>query len=130
MSINTPSVLAQVKTALNEYGYDVKIYRDIYETDAIGCERLTQPYKYIYTIKCLIDNYSSGRQKSVTNNNQGILLNSSSGTLYAAYDKNIPLKVDDWVEVDGVKYKVIELSDTLHYHLLWTIQLERVDIDG
>lgn len=130
MSINKTAVLAQIKSAMDEYGYPVQIFRDIYETDAIGCERLTEPYKFIGTLQCLIDNSKSERQKSVINNNKGVILNSSVGTLYAPYDINIPLQVNDWIEVDGVKYRVKEISDTLHYHLLWTIQLERVEIDG
>ena len=130
MSINIPAIHAQVLSAINEYGYDIEIYRDIYETDELGCKTLTKPFTSIGTIRCIIDNYSSGRQKSVVNTNQGVILNESSATLYAPYVEDFLLKTGDFVEYDDITYKVEEISDTLHYHLLYTISLKRVDFYG
>ena len=124
------SAIKKVQSAINSYGYPVPIYRDIYEVDAMGCKVLKEEMSYIQDLQCVIDNSSSSRSKSITNNNQGIIKGYSYATLYATYVKNFPLQEDDFIVYENVFYKVVEITDVVHYNLLYQVSLERVDLDG
>ena len=124
------SAIKKVQSAINSYGYPVPIYRDIYEVDAMGCKVLKEEMSYIQDLQCVIDNSSSSRSKSVTNNNQGIIKGFSYATLYATYVKNFPLQEDDFIVYENCYYKVVEIIDVVHYNLLYQVSLERVDLDG
>ena len=123
-------VIKKVQSAINSYGYPVPIYRDIYEVDAMGCKVLKEEMSYIQDLQCVIDNSSSARSKSITNNNQGIIKGYSYATLYATYVKDFPLQEDDFIVYENVYYKVLEIIDVVHYNLLYQVSLERVDLDG
>lgn len=124
------SVIKQVQSAINNYGYQVPIYRDIYEVDAMGCKVLKEEMVHVQDLQCVIDNSSSGRSKSVTNNDQGIIKGFSYATLYATYTKDFPLQEDDFIVYDNAYYKVLEIINVVHYNLLYQVSLERVDLDG
>lgn len=124
------SVIKQVQSAINNYGYKVPIYRDIYEVDAMGCKVLKEEMVHVQDLQCVIDNSSSGRSKSITNNNQGIIKGYSYATLYATYVKDFPLQEDDFIVYENAYYKVLEIIDVVHYNLLYQVSLERVDLDG
>ena len=124
------ATIKKVQSAINSYGYKVPIYRDIYEVDAMGCKVLKEEMSYIQDLQCVIDNSSSSRGKSVTNNNEGIIKGFSYATLYATYVKDFPLQQDDFIVYDNCFYKVIEISNVVHYNLLYQVSLERVDLDG
>ena len=66
------SAYNKVVNAINNYGYNVPIYRDIYGEDELGCKVLQEPNVYIDDIVCIIDN-SGGRVKSTVNTNRGIV---------------------------------------------------------
>ena len=123
-------VIQKVQSAMNNYGYQVPIYRDIYEVDAMGCTVLKEEMTHIQDLQCVIDNSSSGRSKSITNNDQGIIKGYSYATLYATYVKDFPLQEDDFIVYENAYYKVLEIIDVVHYNLLYQVSLERVDLDG
>ena len=124
------ATIKKVQSAINSYGYPVPIYRDIYEVDAMGCKVLKEEMVHVHDLQCVIDNSSSSRSKSITNNNQGIIKGYSYATLYATYVKDFPLQEDDFIVYEDTYYKVIEISDVVHYNLLYQVSLERVDLDG
>ena len=124
------ATIKKVQSVINSYGYKVPIYRDIYEVDAMGCKVLKEEMSYIQDLQCVIDNSSSSRGKSVTNNNEGLIKGFSYATLYATYVKDFPLQQDDFIVYDNCFYKVIEISNVVHYNLLYQVSLERVDLDG
>ena len=123
-------VIKQVQNAINNYGYQVPIYRDIYQVDAMGCKVLKEQMSYIQDLQCVIDNSSSARSKSVTNNNQGVIKGFSYATLYATYEEDFPLQQGDFIVYENAYYKVLEIIDVVHYNLLYQVSLERIDIDG
>ena len=123
-------VIKKVQSAINNYGYPVPIYRDIYQVDAMGCKVLKEQMSYIQDLQCVIDNSSSSRSKSVTNNNQGVIKGFSYATLYATYEEDFPLQEDDFIVYENAYYKVLEIIDVVHYNLLYQVSLERIDIDG
>ena len=122
--------IKKVQSVINNYGYKVPIYRDIYEVDAMGCKVLKEEMSYVQDLQCVIDNSSSGRSKSITNNDQGIIKGYSYATLYATYVKDFPLQEDDFIVYENAYYKVLEIIDVVHYNLLYQVSLERVDLDG
>lgn len=124
------SVIKKVQSTINNYGYKVPIYRDIYEVDAMGCKILKEEMAHIQDLQCVIDNSSSGRSKSITNNDQGIIKGFSYATLYATYTKDFPLQEDDFIVYDNAYYKVLEIINVVHYNLLYQVSLERIDLDG
>lgn len=123
-------VIKKVQSVINNYGYQVPIYRDIYEVDTMGCKVLKEEMVHVQDLQCVIDNSSSGRSKSVTNNDQGIIKGYSYATLYATYVKDFPLQEDDFIVYENAYYKVLEIIDVVHYNLLYQVSLERVDLDG
>lgn len=124
------SVIKKVQSTINNYGYKVPIYRDIYEVDAMGCKVLKEEMVHIQDLQCVIDNSSSGRSKTVTNNDQGIIKGFSYATLYATYTEDFPLQEDDFIVYENAYYKVLEIIDVVHYNLLYQVSLERIDVDG
>lgn len=124
------TTIKKVQSAINSYGYLVPIYRDIYEVDAMGCKVLKEEMVHVQDLQCVIDNSSSGRSKSVTNNDQGIIKGYSYATLYATYVKDFPLQEDDFIVYENTYYKVLEIIDVVHYNLLYQVSLERIDLDG
>ena len=123
------SAYNKVVNAINNYGYNVPIYRDIYKEDELGCKVLQEPNVYIDDIVCIIDN-SGGRTKSTVNTNRGIVKEVSYATLYTPYQEDIPLQIDDIVLYENCFYKVTHILDLVHYHILLQASLERVDLDG
>ena len=123
-------VIKKVQSAINNYGYLVPIYRDIYQVDAMGCKTLKEEMSYIQDLQCVIDNSSSGRSKTITNNDQGIIKGFSYVTLYATYTEDFPLQEDDFIVYENAYYKVLEIIDVVHYNLLYQVSLERIDLDG
>ena len=124
------SAITKVVNAINSYGYEVPVCRDIYEEDEIGCKVLVQPASYVGNLQCIIDNYSSQRNKNINNKNNGVVKSATYATMYAAFSENFILHQGDYIEYENCLYKVINIADTMHYHLLYTISLERVDMDG
>lgn len=124
------SAFTKVVNAINSYGYAVPVCRDIYEEDEIGCKVLIEPLAYVGDLQCIIDNYSSGRSKNVNNKSNGVIKGTTQATMYAAYSENFILEQGDYIEYEDCVYKVLNIVDTMHYHLLYTIALERVDMDG
>ena len=123
-------VIKKVQSVINNYGYQVPIYRDIYEVDAMGCKVLKEEMSYVQDLQCVIDNSSSGRSKSITYYVQVIIKGYAYATLYATYVKDFPLQEDDFIVYENAYYKVLEIIDVVHYNLLYQVSLERVDLDG
>ena len=122
--------IKKVVNIINNYGYKVPIYRDRYGEDELGCKVLEEERQYITDVICIIDNSSNSRSKSITNTGQGIVKGFSYATLYTPYVENLPIQEDDIVLYENVFYKVQEITDIVHYNVLYSISLERVDVDG
>ena len=122
--------IKKVVSVINNYGYKVPIYRDIYGEDELGCKVLKEERRYITDVVCIIDNSSTSRSKSITNTGQGVVKGFSYTTLYTPYVEDLPIQEDDIVLYENVFYKVQEIVDVVHYNVLYSVSLERVDVDG
>ena len=124
------SAYKKVVNAINSYGYLVPIYRDIYEEDELGCKILVEQKSHIDNIQCIIDNSSSSRSKSIVDTGRGVVKGTSYATLYTPYNQELPLQENDLLLYENCFYKVIEITDVVHYNILYQISLERIDVDG
>ena len=124
------SAFKKVVNAINSYGYSVPIYRDIYEEDELGCKILVEQKSHIDNIQCIIDNSSSSRSKSIVDTGRGVVKGTSYATLYTPYIAELPLQENDFILYENCFYKVIEITDVVHYNILYQVSLERVDVDG
>ena len=128
-SIQT-SAYIKVVNAINSYGYLVPIYRDIYKEDELGCKVLVEQKSYVNDIQCIIDNSSSSRSKNIADTGRGVVKGTSYATLYTPYDQELPLQENDLILYENCFYKVVEITDVVHYNILYQISLERIDVDG
>ena len=124
------SAYKKVVNAINSYGYLVPIYRDIYEEDELGCKILVEQKSHIDNIQCIIDNSSSSRSKSIVDTGRGVVKGTSYATLYTPYVTELSLQEDDLILHENCFYKVVEITDVVHYNILYQISLERIDVDG
>ena len=124
------SAFKKVVNAINSYGYSVPIYRDIYEEDELGCKILVEQKSHIDNIQCIIDNSSSSRGKNIADTGRGVVKGTSYATLYTPYNQELPLQENDLLLYENCFYKVIEITDVVHYNILYQVSLERVDVDG
>lgn len=124
------SAYKKVVNAINSYGYLVPIYRDIYEEDELGCKILVEQKSYISDIQCIIDNSSSSRSKNIADTGRGVVKGTSYATLYTPYITELPLQENDLLLYENCFYKVIEITDVVHYNILYQISLERIDVNG
>ena len=120
----------KVVNIINSYGYLVPIYRDIYEEDELGCKVLAQQKSYVNDIQCIIDNSSSSRGKNIADTGRGVVKGTSYATLYTPYNQELPLQENDLILYENCFYKVIEITDVVHYNILYQVSLERIDVDG
>lgn len=124
------SAYKKVVNAINSYGYLVPIYRDIYEEDELGCKILVEQKSHIDNIQCIIDNSSSARSKNKVDTGRGIVKGTSYATLYTPYVKELSLQEDDFILHEDCFYKVVQITDVVHYNILYQVSLERIDVDG
>ena len=124
------SAYKKVVNAINSYGYLVPIYRDIYEENELGCKILVEQKSHIDNIQCIIDNSSSSRSKSIVDTGRGVVKGASYATLYTPYIAELPLQENDFILYENCFYKVIEITDVVHYNILYQVSLERIDVDG
>ena len=124
------SAYKKVVNAINSYGYLVPIYRDIYEEDELGCKVLVEQKSYVNDIQCIIDNSSSSKSKNIADTGRGVVKGTSYATLYTPYNQELPLQEDDLILYENCFYKVVEITDIVHYNILYQVSLERVDVDG
>ena len=124
------SAYKKVVNAINSYGYLVPIYRDIYEENELGCKILVEQKSHIDNIQCIIDNSSSSRSKSIVDTGRGVVKGTSYATLYTPYIAELPLQENDFILYENCFYKVIEITDVVHYNILYQVSLERIDVDG
>lgn len=128
MSINVSLLKTQIKNVINNYGTNMNVLRDIYGKDEDGYEVLKESMKYISTIKGIIDNSSDNKGNKI-NDRQGVIKLDIKPSLYIPYESNSILQENDYIEVDGVYYRVGILKDLVHYNLLYEIPLERVELN-
>ena len=127
--MNINAIKSKVDAVINRYGTEIKVYRDIYSEDEYGCKNLDENMAYIGTIKGIIDNASSSRLPTKTNERQGIVKLDASATLYIPYEKDILIQEDDYLEIDEVYYRVGIFLDIVHYNLLYEIPIERIELN-
>ena len=126
--MNISAIKSKVETIINEYGKDIKIYRDIYETDGCGCKNKVESMAYVNTIKGVIDN-STNTANNKNNDRQGIIQLNAKASLYIPYKEQPELQENDYLEIDGVYYRVGIFLDLVHYNLLYQIPVERIELN-
>lgn len=126
--MNISAIKRKVESIIDQYGTNIKIYRDIYSEDEYGCKNLEESMAYICTIKGVIDN-SSNASNNKDNNKQGVIQLNTKASLYIPYEKQSQLQQDDYLEIDGFYYRVGILLDLVHYNLLYQIPVERIELN-
>lgn len=127
MSINTKLINAQVTKALNDYGVEFTVYRDIYKEDAIGCKELIEPKREIGKIYGLVDNSTSS--STSVDDRKGFLKDTVTSSFYVPYSKDILIQENDYIMVDNTFYQLGEFVDVAHYNLLFQISAKRIDFE-
>ena len=115
MSYNYKALLPTVINAINNYGIDISIYRDIFESE-VGVQTYKETKK-IAQIKGIIDNSSISKTSATTENE--FKQNPISGTLYYSYDKDLDIQQGDFLIVNNIKYILDIPVDVLEVGLLY-----------
>lgn len=122
MSYNYKALLPTVINAINNYGIDISIYRDIFESE-VGVQTYKETKK-IAQIKGIIDNSSISKTSATTENE--FKQNPISGTLYYSYDKELDIQQGDFLIVNNIKYILDIPVDVLEVGLLYQCSLRGV----
>ena len=125
MSYNYKALLPTVINAINNYGIDISIYRDIFESE-VGVQTYKETKK-IAQIKGIIDNSSISKTSATTENE--FKQNPISGTLYYSYDKDLDIQQGDFLIVNNIKYILYIPVDVLEVGLLYQCSLRGVKIE-
>lgn len=125
MSYNYKALLPTVINAINNYGIDISIYRDIFESE-VGVQTYKETKK-IAQIKGIIDNSSISKTSATTENE--FKQNPISGTLYYSYDKELDIQQGDFLIVNNIKYILDIPVDVLEVGLLYQCSLRGVKIE-
>ena len=125
MSYNYKTLLPTVINAINNYGIDISIYRDFFESE-VGVQTYKETKK-IAQIKGIIDNSSISKTSATTENE--FKQNPISGTLYYSYDKDLDIQQGDFLIVNNIKYILDIPVDVLEVGLLYQCSLRRVKIE-
>lgn len=125
MSYNYKALLPTVINAINNYGIDISIYRDIFESE-VGVQTYKETKK-IAQIKGIIDNNSISKTSATTENE--FKQNPISGTLYYSYDKDLDIQQGDFLIVNNIKYILDIPVDVLEVGLLYQCSLRGVKIE-
>ena len=118
------SLLPQVVNAINTYGVEVTVYRNVYENQ-VGVKTLVKSGLEVANIKVVIDN-STGTSSNSNYTKEGITVPKNTATIYYAYSEDVNLQKDDFIVVDGVKYILSVPQNLLHYNLLYQVIAEVV----
>lgn len=124
MSKLSASLLPQVVKAINEYGIEVTVYRNVYENQ-VGVRTLVKSGLEVATLKVVIDN-SNGSSSNSNYKKEGIVVPKNTATIYYAYSEDIKLERDDFIIIDGVKYILSVPQNLLHYNILYQVVAEVV----
>lgn len=122
MSYNYKALLPTVINAINNYGIDISIYRDIFESE-VGVQTYKE-IKKIAQIKGIIDNSSISKTSATTENE--FKQNPISGTLYYSYNKELDIQQGDFLIVNNIKYILDIPVDVLEVGLLYQCSLRGV----
>ena len=125
MSYNYKTLLPTVINAINNYGIDISIYRDFFESE-VGVQSYKETKK-IAQIKGIIDNSSISKTSATTENE--FKQNPISGTLYYSYDKDLDIQQGDFLIVNNIKYILDIPVDVLEVGLLYQCSLRGVKIE-
>lgn len=125
MSYNYKTLLPTVINAINNYGIDISIYRDFFESE-VGVQTYKETKK-IAKIKGIIDNSSISKTSATTENE--FKQNPISGTLYYSYDKDLDIQQGDFLIVNNIKYILDIPVDVLEVGLLYQCSLRGVKIE-
>lgn len=125
MSYNYKTLLPTVINAINNYGIDISIYRDFFESE-VGVQTYKETKK-IAQIKGIIDNSSISKTSATTENE--FKQNPISGTLYYSYDKDLDIQQGDFLIVNNIKYILGIPVDVLEVGLLYQCSLRGVKIE-
>ena len=117
------SLLPQVAKAINEYGVEVTVYRNIYE-NVIGVTTLIESNVEVATIKVVIDNSKSSGSANNKFKVDGIIRPQTTATIYYAYNENVNLQRDDFIFINNVKYILDVPQNVLHYNVLYQVNAE------
>ena len=123
MSNLSAVVLPQVVKAINEYGVEVTVYRDIYE-NVIGVRTLVEEKREVAKIKIVIDNSNTSSTNNARYTKDGIISPQGTATLYYAFDSEVNLIKDDYIIIDNLVYILGVPSNLLHYNILYQVTAE------
>lgn len=121
--MNIKAIHAQVKSAINTYGIDIVIKRDVYRNE-VGVQTLVEKGKHIAFVKAIIDNSNKNDALKNYYKTHGVLKNSNTCTIYFTYDSTLKLQKGDYFILDGIRYTLGIPQDVLHYHLLIQVDCE------
>jgi hypothetical protein len=119
----TAQLLPQVIKIINEYGVTVDIFRNVYENDMFGVNRL-ETTEMITSIKVVIDNAHDSRSANNRFKTEGMVRPQNVATIYYAFDENVNLKREDYFIIDGIKYILDVPQNVLHYNILYQVNVE------
>lgn len=122
MSYNYKAILPTVTSAINTYGIDIDVYRDVYESE-VGVQTYKDTIK-VAQIKGVIDNSNVSKTSATTENE--FKQNPLSATLYYPYDKDLDIQQGDFLMVNSIKYILDIPVNVLEVGLLYQCSLRGV----
>lgn len=120
--LNVESIKRKISKAIDNAPTTVTFSRDIWEEDGVGGRQKLYTENY-YDIVGLLDN-SSGTSYNRYRADGGKRDNMVQATFYTVCNDNYTPQLDDYFELDGVKYKVSGMQDILNLHIYWNIILD------
>lgn len=123
MSYNYNQLLPTVVSAINNYGIDIIIMRDNFDTE-VGVKKFVDS-EPVYKIKGVLDN-SKTNSATGTQQYTDFMQYNVNGTLYFAYDPNIHILPGDYIIVHGVKYILDMPVNIMEVDLLYQVQVRGV----
>lgn len=117
------TLLPQVINAINTYGIEVTVLRNVYSNE-LGVKTLQQAGLEVARIKVVIDNSKGNSTSSNKFRVEGIIHPQQTATIYYAYDSKVNLQREDYIIVDDVKYILDVPQNILHYNVLYQVLAE------
>lgn len=117
------TLLPQVINAINTYGIEVTVLRNVYSNE-LGVKTLQQAGLEVARIKVVIDNSKYNSTSSNKFRVEGIIHPQQTAMIYYAYDSKVNLQREDYIIVDDVKYILDVPQNILHYNVLYQVLAE------
>ena len=122
MSYNFKRLLPKIQNAIAEYGVNLTIYRDIFESE-VGVQTYKSTQK-IATIKGVLDNSKGSTIK--TGQESEFMQKEISGTLYYPYMSTPKILPGDYVIINDIKYILDTPVDLMEVGILYMVSVRGV----